>query len=183
MTILWRAYKQRSDILTGTHGRRFGGGARKLRELRQLIATLKEQVPRDDGSGGAAPTSSESNPKSGAIAEGTTVHRDDTFTVVEEDTEAAEAEEAWMEKRELEEVTTEPIDQIQIEGPPSLRRTVTAMVKGLKTVFRAQVRPEPAQFRDQLHLNVDDHAWVNSGNAFQRLIYRSNHRYQCSMVC
>ena len=155
----------------GTHGRRFGGEARKLRELQQLIATLKEQVPRYDGSGGAAPTSSESNSTSGAIAEGTTVHRDDIFTIVEEDTEAAEAEEAWMEKRELiyKEATTNPLDQIQIEGPPSLKQTVTAVVRELKTVFRAQVRPEPAQFRDQLHLNVDDQAWVNSGNAFQRL--------------
>ena len=157
--------------IAGAHGRKVGGKKRKLREIRQLLATLKEYELRHDGSGGAAPTGSESDFEPGAIADGTTVHRDDLFTVFEQDTEAAEAEEAWMDKRELlyEEASTDPVTQIQMEGPPSLQRAVSGMVKKLKGMFRAQVKPEAAQFRDRLKLNVDDQAWVKSGNAYQRL--------------
>ena len=159
-----------TPITTGTHGRRFGGGKRKLRELNQLIATLKEHVLGDDGDGNV-PTSSESGPESGVVEDGTIFHRDDIFTVVEADTEAAEAEEAWMEKRELvfHEADTDPVAQMKIEGPPTLQSEVRRLCTELRPMFRAQIRPEPAQFRDKLTLNVDDQAWLTSGNATQRL--------------
>ena len=154
-----------------THGRRFGGGKRKLRELRQVLATLKKDVPRDDGSCGAAPTSSESIPKFDVIEDGRIFHRDDLFTVMAEDTEAAEAEEVWMEKRELifEEASTNPLDQMKMEGPPSLQRVVTTICRERLGIFRAEIRPEPAKFHEKLKLSVNDHAWITSGNAFQRL--------------
>ena len=159
-----------TPITTGTHGKRFGGGKRKLRELNQLIATLKEHVLGDDGDGNV-PTSSESGPESGVVEDGTIFHRDDIFTVVEADTEAAEAEEAWMEKRELvfHEADTDPVAQMKIEGPPTLQSEVRRLCTELRPMFRAQIRPEPAQFRDRLTLNVDDQAWLTSGNATQRL--------------
>ena len=155
----------------GLRGRKkIGVRKRKLRELIQRLATLSENLPGEDGSGIAAPTSSESDREADAIEDGTIFHRDDIFDVVEEDLEAAEAEEAWMEKRELLfEESTDPLAQIKIEGSPTLRRQVTELCQELSDVFRAQVRPEPARFRDQLKLNVNDHAWVTSGNATQRL--------------
>ena len=161
-----------TPITTGTHGRRFGGGKRKLRELNQLLATLKEQVPGDDGNGVfSVPTSSERFPESGVVEDGTIVHRDDIFTVIESDTDAAEAEEAWMEKRELifKEASTDPLAQMKIEGPSSLQSGVRKLCNELRPMFRAQIRPEPAQFRDKLTLKVNDQAWFTSGNATQRL--------------
>ena len=161
-----------TPITTGTHGRRFGGGKRKLRELNQLLATLKEQVPGDDGNGVfSVPTSSERFPESGVVEDGTILHRDDIFTVIESDTDAAEAEEAWMEKRELifKEASTDPLAQMKIEGPSSLQSGVRKLCNELRPMFRAQIRPEPAQFRDKLTLKVNDQAWFTSGNATQRL--------------
>ena len=145
-------------------------GKRKLRELSQLLATLRKHTPGEDGNGGSVPTSSEF-PQPEAIEDGTIFHRDDIFTVIESDTDAAEAEEAWMEARELifNEANTDPLTQMKIEGSPSLQSGVRKLCEELKPMFRAQIRPEPAQFRDKLTLKVDDHKWVTSGNATQRL--------------
>ena len=144
---------------------------RKLRELQRWIATLRKDTPGDDGVGGSAPTNSESNTEAKALADGTILRRDGVFTIHEHDTAAAEAEEEWMDKRELlyEEPSPNPLDVIVIEGPPSLQRLVTKLCKELAGMFRAQIRPEAANFRDQFLLRVNDLAWVLSGNAYQRL--------------
>ncbi len=91
-----------------------------------MLATLKKNLPRDDGDGKAVPTNSESDFQSIAIEDGTIFHRDDLFTVMEADMDAAEAEEAWMEKRELvfTEATTDPLAQMVIGYPrPSIPAT------------------------------------------------------------
>ena len=162
----WRPAK------AGLHGRKkIGVKRRKLRELARRLATLIKNLPGDDGNGGAVPTSRKRLFEADAIEEGTIIHRDEIFSVEEDDIEAAEAEEAWMEKRELlyEEASTDPLDLIKIEGSPSLQQRVAEVCKERSDVFRAQVRSEPAQFRDQLKLNVNDQAWITSGNATQRL--------------
>ena len=144
---------------------------RKLRELHQWIATLKKSIPGDDGVGASAPTNSESDTSAKALEDGTILNRDSVFTIQENDTAAAEAEEEWMDKREIlyEEPSKDPLDVIVIEGPPSLQRLVMKLCKELTGMFRAQIRPEAANFRDQFLLRVNDLAWVKSGNAYQRL--------------
>ena len=132
----------------GLRGRKkIGVGKRKLRELVRRLATLIKNLPGDDGDGGSVPTSNESDPEADAIEDGTIFHRDEIFDVVEEDLEAAEAEEAWMEKRELlfEEATTDPLAQIKIDGSPTLRRQVTELCEEWREVLRAQVRPVPTE--------------------------------------
>ena len=148
----------------GLHGRKkkkLGVRKRKLRELvGQRLATLIKNLPGDDGIGQSGPTSSESDLEADAILDGTIFHRDELFDVAEADLEAAEAEEAWMEKRELlfEEASTDPLAQIKIEGSPTLQRQVTEVCQGLREVFRAQVRPEPAQFREPLNsMSMTEH--------------------------
>ena len=134
-----------TPITAGTHGKRFGGGKRKLRELNQLIATLREHAPRDDGNGVfSVPTSSERFPESGAVEDGTMFHRDDIFTVMESDVDAAEAEEAWMEKRELifNEASTDPLAQIKFEGPSSLQSGVRKLCSHSMWMIMHGLRPE-----------------------------------------
>ena len=126
----------------GLHGKKkLGVRKRKFRELGLRLATLIKNLPRDDGHGEAMPTSNEIDLEADAIEDGTIFHRDEIFDVGEEDVDAAEAEEAWMEKRELlfEEATTDPLAQIKIEGSPTLQRRVTQFCRGLRDVFRAQV--------------------------------------------
>ena len=156
----------------GLRGRnKLGVQKRKLRELARRLATLSKNLPGDDGIGQAGPTSSEIDCEADAIKDGTIFRREELFDVDEEDMEAAEAEEEWMEKREIlyEEVTTDPLEQIKIEGSPSLQLQVTQLCRELSDIFRAQVRPEPANFNEPLKLNVNDQAWVASGSATQRL--------------
>ena len=106
-----------------------------------------------------------------AIVDGTIFHRDDLFKVLEQDTDAAEAEEEWMDKREIlfEEQATNPLDLIEYEGPPSMQKTVIRLCHERTDMFQAQVKPEPAKFRDMFKVRVDDRAWVTSGQANQRL--------------
>ena len=146
-----------------------GDGKRKLGTPDRSLASLAGE-PMNDDRRSSPSDDSEIEPLAVTVEEGQLFHRDDLFTVEEQDLEAAEAEEAWMEAREIlyEEESEDPLEVIVIEGTPSLREKVAKIVRKLATMFRAQIRPEPARFRNHFTLNVDDEAWVRSGHANAR---------------
>jgi hypothetical protein len=101
---------------------------------------------------------------------GVVCDRNELLTGLDNQTLAAEAEEEWMDKRELH-LSEEgnPEDLISLHGSPYLVGLMQRACSDLKKVFRAAVSEQPANFREPFELEVDEQAWMKIVSGKERM--------------
>ena len=153
-------------------GRLIPRGVRsRLRALQGEVITPRTNVHPGGGENTLGKTDQNcTNPRKHHPVNGVVCDRDELLTGLDNQTLAAEAEEEWMDKRELH-LSEEgsPEELINFHGSPNLVELMQRACADLKGVFRAAVSEQPANFREPFELEVDEAAWMKIVSGKERM--------------
>ena len=149
-----------------------GGVKRRLRSLQRELITLETKLHPTSGVDNTSGKADQNttNPRTTPPMNGVVCNRDELLTGLDNPTLAAQAEEEWMDKRELH-LSEEgsPEELIEFHGSPRLLKLLQRVCSDLKGVFRASVSDVPASFRESFEVEVDQGAWMKTVSGKERM--------------